>query len=86
MHHNLMSYRHTRTHNTILIDGIGQPFSTKGYGMIMRAGSGNSISYCLGDASNAYSGISDDELWINAFEKAWNKSDSGIWIWLHASY
>lgn len=68
--HNLMSYRHTRAHNTILIDGIGQPFSTKGYGMIMRAGSGNNISYCLGDASNAYSGISDDELWINAFEKA----------------
>ena len=68
--HNLMSYRHTRAHNTILIDGIGQPFSTKGYGMIMRAGSGNNISYCLGDASNAYNGISDDELWINAFEKA----------------
>ena len=68
--HNLMSYRHTRAHNTILIDGIGQPFSTKGYGMIMRAGSGDNISYCLGDASNAYSGISDDELWINAFENA----------------
>lgn len=68
--HNLMSYRHTRAHNTILVNGIGQPFSTKGYGMIMRAGSGDNISYCLGDASNAYTGISDDELWIGAFENA----------------
>lgn len=68
--HNLMSYRHTRAHNTILVNGIGQPFSTKGYGMIMRAGGGDNISYCLGDASRAYGGVSDDELWINAFADA----------------
>ena len=68
--HNIMSYRHTRAHNTILVNGIGQPFSTKGYGMIMRAGSGSNISYCLGDASKAYSGITDDELWVNAFDNA----------------
>lgn len=65
--HNLLSYRHTRAHNTILVNGIGQPFSTSGYGCITRAMGGNNITYCLGDASNAYSGITTDETWTNAF-------------------
>ena len=68
--HNLLSYRHTRAHNTILVNGIGQPFSTKGYGMLLRAGGGENISYCLGDASNAYCGISDDPMWIANFNAA----------------
>ncbi|NDV82128.1 DUF4962 domain-containing protein [Bacteroides sp. 51] len=68
--HNLMSYRHSRAHNTILVNGIGQPFSMKGYGNVVRAINGEQISYCLGDASNAYSGISDDPLWVDAFKKA----------------
>lgn len=68
--HNLMSYRHTRAHNTILVNGIGQPYSTKGYGNITRAMGGDHISYCLGDASHAYSGISDDPMWIAAFKAA----------------
>ncbi|WP_444103793.1 DUF4962 domain-containing protein [Bacteroides sp.] len=65
--HNLMSYRHTRAHNTILVNGIGQPYSLKGYGNITRAMGGDHISYCLGDASHAYNGISEDPMWINAF-------------------
>ncbi|WP_278700798.1 DUF4962 domain-containing protein [Phocaeicola sartorii] len=68
--HNLMSYRHTRAHNTILVNGIGQPYSMKGYGNIVRAMGGNHISYCLGDASNAYSGITDDPMWTSAFAAA----------------
>ena len=68
--HNLTSYRHTRAHNTLLVNGIGQPFSTKGYGNIVRAMGGDNITYCLGDASRAYRGISDDEMWIQAFEAA----------------
>lgn len=68
--HNLMSYRHTRAHNTLLVNGIGQPFSMKGYGNITRAMGGEHISYCTGDASHAYSGISDDPMWIENFEKA----------------
>ena len=68
--HNLMSYRHTRAHNTVLINGIGQPYSTKGYGRILRAACGDNIAYALGDASNAYCGISDDPMWIEAFKKA----------------
>ena len=68
--HNLMSYRHTRAHNTILVNGIGQPYSLKGYGNITRAMGGDHISYCLGDASHAYSGISDDPMWVSAFATA----------------
>lgn len=68
--HNLMSYRHTRAHNGILINGIGQPYSTDGYGMVTRAVGGKYIGYCLGDASNAYHGISNDPMWIKAFQKA----------------
>lgn len=68
--HNLMSYRHTRAHNTILVNGIGQPYSLKGYGYMARAMGGDHISYCLGDASHAYSGISDDPMWVEAFQKA----------------
>ncbi len=67
--HNLTSYRHTRAHNTILVNGIGQPFSTFGYGNIMRVMGGAHITYCLGDASKAYSGITDP-MWDSAFAAA----------------
>lgn len=67
---NLLSYRHSRAHNTILVDGKGQPYSTEGYGYIARSLSGSHISYCLGDASHAYGGISTDETWVTAFAKA----------------
>lgn len=68
--HNLMSYRHTRAHNTILVNGIGQPYSTKAYGNIARVMGGKNITYCLGDASKAYSGITDDPMWLTLFEAA----------------
>lgn len=68
--HNLMSYRHTRAHNTLLVNGIGQPYSTEGYGNIVRALGGSHISYALGDASHAYCGISTDTMWINYFALA----------------
>lgn len=68
--HNLMWYRHSRGHNTILVNGIGQPYTTKAYGRILRAGSANSIAYALGDASNAYCGFTDDEMWLTNFKNA----------------
>ncbi len=68
--HNLLSYRHTRAHNSILIDGIGQPFTTRGSGNVVRAMDGKNISYCLGDASNAYKCISEYKLWQDAFYAA----------------
>ena len=68
--HNLMSYRHTRAHNTILVNGIGQAFSTEAYGMMLRANGGTHIAYALGDASQAYGGISNDPMWIQNFADA----------------
>lgn len=68
--HNLMSYRHTRAHNTILVDGIGQPFTTRAYGKITRMLNGENITYAVGDASNAYCGTSEYPMWIENFKKA----------------
>ena len=67
--HNLLSYRNTRGHNTILIDGIGQPFTTRAYGNIVRMFNGEHISYALGDASQAYCGISEYPMWEANFKR-----------------
>ena len=48
-------YKHSRGHNTVLIDNKGQLLGTpNGYGWIVRYLHGQRITYCLGDASNAY--------------------------------
>ena len=52
--HNLMQYRHTRGHNTIMINGIGQAFTTESYGNITQGLNGDNLAFFLGDASNAY--------------------------------
>lgn len=66
--HNLLSYRNTRAHNTLLVDGIGQPFTLRAYGYITRMFNGEHISYALGDASNAYCGISEYPMWEKNFK------------------
>lgn len=61
--HTLQSYRHTRAHNSVLIDGMGQNFHSSGYGWIPQFVTGDVISYASGDASRAYSGtIARDEI------------------------
>ena len=57
--HFLGWYKHTQGHNGVLIDGHGQPFSDGAFGWIPRSIQGEQISYAVGDASNAYSGIVD---------------------------
>ena len=57
--HFLGWYKHTQGHNGVLIDGHGQPFSDGAFGWIPRNLQGEQISYAVGDASNAYSGIMD---------------------------
>lgn len=68
--YNLLWYRHTRGHNSILVNGIGQPYSLTGYGQVLRAIGGNHIAYCLGDASKAYNGISEEKSWTDLFASA----------------
>ena len=55
--HFLGWYKHTQGHNGILIDGQGQPFSDGAFGWIPRNLQGDQITYAVGDASNAYSGM-----------------------------
>lgn len=52
--HSMSSYRHTRAHNTILVDGCGQAFGHEGYGWIKRFVDGQRMSYVCGDATMAY--------------------------------
>ena len=52
--HALSSYRHTRAHNTILVNGCGQAFGHEGYGCIKRHIEGELLSYICGDATPAY--------------------------------
>lgn len=52
--HSVYAYRHTRAHNSILVDGMGQRIGTEGYGSIPRHYEGKSIAYMVGDASHAY--------------------------------
>lgn len=68
--HHIMSYRHTRAHNTILVNGIGQSFTPKAYGNIVRGINGDHISYCLGDASKAYTDTCDLKSWLENFKEA----------------
>lgn len=70
--HNLLQYRHTRGHNTVLVNGIGQPFTSGAYGQILETVADDGFAYALGDASNAYCGISDDPMWIEKM------ADSGV--------
>lgn len=66
--HNLLQYRNTRGHNTVMINNIGQPFTTRAYGNLCRGLNGSNIAYFLGDASNAYCGTS--EYWQSNFDAA----------------
>ncbi len=51
-------YKHSRGHNTVLIDNKGQlSGSPSGYGWIARYLHGQRVTYCLGDASQAYGDV-----------------------------
>lgn len=48
-------YKHSRGHNTVLIDNKGQVMgTTEAFGRIPRYLHGRRITYCMGDASGAY--------------------------------
>lgn len=61
--HCMYSYRNTRAHNTLLVNGMGQRIGTEGYGWIPRYYEGEQLSYVVGDASNAYGEVISP-LWL----------------------
>ena len=54
--HDVLSYKCSRAHNTILAGGMVQGFDLSAYGWLPRFATGRRISYVLGDASHAYNG------------------------------
>lgn len=68
--HNLLSYRHTRAHNSVLVNGIGQGFTTRAYGRITDYESKDGITRLTGDASQAYRGASEYGMWEKNFAAA----------------
>lgn len=55
--HDAMSYKASRAHNTLLVDGCMQGFDPGAYGWLPRFATGKRLSYVLGDASHAYNGM-----------------------------
>ena len=54
--HDVLSYKCSRAHNTIIADGCVQGFDLGAYGWLPRFATSDKISYVLGDASQAYNG------------------------------
>lgn len=54
-------YQHTKSNNSVLINGEGQPYSTEAFGWIPKLIEGKDIVYALADASNAYSSQETNE-------------------------
>jgi hypothetical protein len=54
-------YQHTKSNNSVLVDGHGQPYSTEAFGWIRKLVSGEKVAYTLADASNAYSSRETNE-------------------------
>ena len=65
--HCMYSYRNTRAHNSILVNGMTQKIGTEGYGWIPRWYEGEKIAYMVGDASNAYGKVTSP-LWLKRGE------------------
>ena len=65
--HCMYSYRNTRAHNSILVNGMTQKIGTEGYGWIPRWYEGEKIAYMAGDASNAYGKVTSP-LWLKRGE------------------
>lgn len=65
--HCMYSYRNTRAHNSILVNGMTQKIGTEGYGWIPRWYEGENISYMVGDASNAYGKVTAP-IWLKRGE------------------
>lgn len=74
--HTELCFKHSRAHNTILANDMGQVCDVSGYGWIPRFVTGEKISYALGDASHAYSG-SDKKVHEQFLRKAKPEASQG---------
>ena len=75
--HSLTSYKHTRAHNGITINGKGQAYGNEGYGWLKKQLSGENIAYVCGDASQAYKKVVDNQ-WLGYINKYFNNKTGTI--------
>ncbi len=69
--HYLLAQKHSRTRNTITVDGKTQAYSHSAYGWIARYLNGKDITYVLGDASKAYVKFDKSAInWITVLKNA----------------
>lgn len=68
--HNLLHYRSSRGHNTVLVDGLSQTLGAHGFGNILRFYQTEDFVYIMGDASKAYNGVVSDPMWIENMKRS----------------
>lgn len=69
--HYLVAHKHSRARNTITVDGKTQGYSQGDYGWLPRYLNGESMTYVVGDASNAYKKMDSKILnWITVIKNA----------------
>lgn len=62
--HNLLHYRNTRGHNTVLVNGVGQDIGSHAAGSIEASLFSDNVAYIQSDATLAYQGVLNDPMWI----------------------
>jgi hypothetical protein len=67
--HSFEWYRHSRSHNTLLINGKGQPVSAEAWGQITNYIDNGDVVFVRGDASQAYTGTPSPQ-WYERFSRA----------------
>ncbi len=68
--HRTQWYQHTKSNNSILVDGEGQPYSTEAYGWVRKFIAGERIAYTQADASEAYkSGETREDYGVERFRR-----------------
>lgn len=68
--HRVQFYKHTKSHNGILVNGVGQPYATDAYARIETFLDNEFLSYAVGNASKAYqSDQLETDAGLNCFKR-----------------
>lgn len=65
-------YRHSRSHNTLLVNGKGQPVSTEAWGQLTQFLDAGELVFAQADASQAYTGTPSPQ-WLKRYTEAGSK-------------
>ena len=68
--HNLLHYRHTRGHNSVLVDGLGQDIGRHAIGTMEEFLLSDDLAFVKSDASQAYQGKLVDPMWVKKMKQS----------------